>query len=340
MTEVCKFLFEGEKKNDRSIPKKIVFQNQEFSVDSKKKIKKTKAGAVVFFASSDNSEHLVLKMISKKKINLGSVEITNNETIKQEFRDSKFPGCGDKILQMLCSRSSDDDLYYLLLFHGFTMDLDEALSLKALSFEEIRLVMFNISSALLCLSKINMMYGDVKPHNILVDVDPETKTIKNSVLFDFDTSQQSVDNKFMTRSMSDGYVSPALFNRLKQEYMSGRNQNVEFNIADDVWSLGIVLYRMVTRRRSPFSTDGIFAKYTLDMSELPTGRGQERRNLYTDFFQQEVQKLFSESVEAQFGKQDAETLIKAFGGMIVFEESKRASLEDTVEIFKDRTETK
>jgi serine/threonine protein kinase len=76
----------------------------------------------------------------------------------------------------------------------------------------------------------------LKPENILVVLDPETKKINQIKITDFGLSKIIVPNEIMHDSCgTPAYVAPEVLNK------TGYFKEV------DIWSTGVILYTMISR---------------------------------------------------------------------------------------------
>lgn len=95
--------------------------------------------------------------------------------------------------------------------------------------------MFRIAKALDFIKKRNIIHRDLKLENILLDQSFNCK------ISDFGWSCQSIDNKRQTLCGTIDYLSPEV----------SESQLYDFSI--DVWSLGVMIYELVTGGFSPFT---------------------------------------------------------------------------------------
>lgn len=120
------------------------------------------------------------------------------------------------------------------------MELLESLSKyiekkKTLSILEIIHLGIDICSALEYCENLNVVHRDIKTDNIFVDEDGSFK------LGDFGIAKRMALNSFMhTQKGTEMYIAPEVY------------QGAHYNHTVDMYSLGILLYRLINKGRFPF----------------------------------------------------------------------------------------
>ncbi len=97
--------------------------------------------------------------------------------------------------------------------------------------DEIKVIAFNLASALYALHSKYIVHRDIKPKNALVFLDPKTKRLAEVKLSDFGTCKELIGSDNMTETIvgTPRYIAPEI-------YEGGYSHKV------DVWSYGIILY--------------------------------------------------------------------------------------------------
>jgi len=153
------------------------------------------------------------------------------------------------IVKFLGSEENDKNLYFFLELVGGT-DLKAHMLQNRLSCSEIRDIFKQIAEAIYFCHDLNIIHRDLKQSNILVD---DEKRIK---LIDFGLSNYTEEGKLRsTFCGSPAYAAPEML--LGTKY---------FGPEVDIWSLGVVLYTMVTSKL-PFDSVGQLLKGTYDIPE-------------------------------------------------------------------------
>jgi serine/threonine protein kinase len=134
--------------------------------------------------------------------------------------------------------------------------------------ERCRVFGAQVASALDHVHKNNIIYRDLKPENLVLDADGHV------VLTDFGLAKQNMgeNNKTYTFCGTPEYVAP--------EILKGTGHNK----AVDWWSLGILLYEMLTGL-PPFYNENVNEMYELILSApltFPDHVGPDARNLITE----------------------------------------------------------
>jgi serine/threonine protein kinase len=168
------------------------------------------------------------KLYAIKKIDGDS----ENERLKKEIevmKNIKHPN-----IIKLYDVCYQDDSIYLILEYCVKSDFSKFLKKRPLKEKYAQKYLLQISSALRYLFEKNIIHRDLKPHNILVTENNDLK------ISDFGFARYFEKNTLVdTICGSPLYMAP--------EIMKNKN----YNIKSDLWSVGIILYEMLSGK-TPF----------------------------------------------------------------------------------------
>jgi len=189
-------------------------------------------------------KEVAVKILNKKLMDPSDLERSKREgSILQQLNHPN-------IVKFLGSEENNKNLYFFLeLVEG--TDLKTHMLQNKLSFNEIRGIFKQIAEAIYFCHDLNIIHRDVKQSNILVD---DEKQIK---LIDFGLSNYTAEEGKLRSTFcgSPAYAAPEML--LGTKY---------FGPEVDIWSLGVVLYTMVTTKL-PFESVGQLLKGTYDIPE-------------------------------------------------------------------------
>lgn len=138
-------------------------------------------------------------------------------------------------------KGNDDFSWDILIRMEILNDLNDYFANKEGYISDIVKVGIDICNALECCEKANIIHRDIKPENIFVN------KFNNFKLGDFGIAREYSENRAdMSMRGTPYYVAPEVFD--------GKS----YDNTVDIYSLGIVLYRMLNKNRLPFfPVDGI-----------------------------------------------------------------------------------
>ena len=129
-------------------------------------------------------------------------------------------------------------------------NLDKYLEKKKASMEDLLNLWIDMAKALKLVHKKGIIHRDIKPENILVSREGMYK------LADFGIARHlEQGSTIMTRAGSYPYMAPEV------------NAHTEYDHRSDIYSLGIVMYRMFNHNRYPFLPDYPAPFYPNDREE-------------------------------------------------------------------------
>jgi len=176
-----------------------------------------------------NGSTLVLKRIPKNKVN--PEDIKNEVTILQHLQ-------GHCQLYILCYIGFfEDDIYYYILteYLGNYLTLDVVLEKRIKIFNLPKLIS-NLKEGLTQIHDQNIAHSDIKPANIMID--PNTLNIK---YIDFGLSCIGFNCNTDKASGSPIYMAPEILYRIIP-------YNLEILKKSDIWSLGMTIYEIITKK--------------------------------------------------------------------------------------------
>jgi len=186
-------------------------------------------------------QEAAVKILSKRKMECLDMERSKREgSILQKLNHPN-------IVKFLQSEETEKHLYFFLELVGGT-DLKTHIIQTKPSKDELRTIFKQLASAIAFCHQLNIIHRDLKQSNILIDKQNQLK------LIDFGLSNYSEEGKLRsTFCGSPAYAAPEML--LGTKY-SGPEP--------DIWSLGVVLYSMVTSKL-PFESVGQLIKchYTI-----------------------------------------------------------------------------
>jgi serine/threonine protein kinase len=252
-----------------SYPDIVLWNNQEYIVN-RNRFFNTKYGFVNIYDSPIGS--LAIKFIHSKFHKEAYKEIQDNLKLETSLKNGKNKKCNQLFTTLLGFDVINN--YFLLVFKALPYNVYEFLKKHELrSFTMAITLLQDISYALLCLSNMKYVYGDIKPENILVD------TRGHFSLIDFDTLQELKSRKVKNHMYTTGYQS---LDRIKTQQIA---------ISDDIWSLSVVLYQFVTG-----AEDGLWDKetdFTYENYKLAIHNIASRTRHWSKMEQIEIIRLFT-----------------------------------------------
>ncbi|EGT52975.1 hypothetical protein CAEBREN_02684 [Caenorhabditis brenneri] len=205
--------------------------------------------AIVHMAEDRMTESTVAVKIAKsdrRYAKPSEMEIKFMERIKEVTKSNSSSPGSKNIVKLLDDFriKGKEGIHVVMVFEVLCMDLDRLLfesNQQVLTLDRIRKFSKNILEGLLFLhTKCKIMHLDIKPENCLVKVDPHNMDLSDPScnaslkIGDFGTSAWITDN-IKGKTQTCHYRAPEAF--------------LEANVSPlvDVWSVGCVLYEMITR---------------------------------------------------------------------------------------------
>ncbi|GIZ41066.1 hypothetical protein CKM354_000438200 [Cercospora kikuchii] len=128
---------------------------------------------------------------------------------------------------------------------------------------EARLIVEQVLTGVNYMHQENYAHRDLKPANILVAARGPNWVVK---IADFGLSKRVVDDETMFRTVlgTRGYQAPEILSLPP----IGNGEQLSYTDAVDVWSIGVILYVMLTRQM-PFYPNNILAGYVSGTVQFP-----------------------------------------------------------------------
>src|SRR5882724_8273101 len=135
-----------------------------------------------------------------------------------------------------------DSTYFIATEFIDGLTLRESMKSTPLRIEKIIDIAIQVVSALTAAHEVNIIHRDIKPENIMLRRDGYVK------ILDFGlaklTEQRATDTEASTLVNTDAGVVPGTTSYMSPEQARG----LEVDARSDIWSLGVVLYEMVSGR--------------------------------------------------------------------------------------------
>ena len=192
---------------------------------------KNKTTGQIYAAKIINKNELKLfdlELIQQEKNYLSLIKHPNIISLKDYFEDKK----NIYLITECCN--GGDLLSFIEKNHKNNIKISE---------KEVAKIIKKIAECIKYLNFFGIVHRDIKPENILFSEENEIKTIK---IIDLGVCQTLTYGQMATEPIgTNGYISPEIY--LHNEY--------SFKI--DIWSLGVILYLMITEGILPFDNENM-----------------------------------------------------------------------------------
>lgn len=220
------------------------------------------AFGTVFLCASEDSQYYAVKVIKKSVVlRKKMVRKTNAERAIMGTIDHPF------IMKLHNAYQTNSKLYLLMDFvHGGELFYHLA-RFGAFKEDRARLYLAQAATAILHLHKNNIVYRDMKPENILLDVAGNIK------LTDFGLAKiLKIEDAYKTKTLcgTAAYQAPEMI--LRQRY----------SMEVDCWALGVLLYEL-TNASTPFRGSNSLEIRQNVLRETPNFRKNNQSDLTANF---------------------------------------------------------
>jgi len=206
-----------------------------------------------------------------KELNIKGVDKITMESFMSEVTLLESLPYHKNLARYLFHAISDNKLR--LFTTRYAMNLTQSLIQREdryFLFEEIIKFSLDIVRGLEVLHEYNIIHRDLKSDNIFVMLN-QSGSVDSLVIGDFDTAKKISEGIVAKTTIgTPGYMAP--------EILRSRNTN-EYGFAADIWSLGMLMYEMMTLKR-PFSDRNVFALTELTLQGATPILTEQLKNTY------------------------------------------------------------
>ncbi len=209
------------------------------------------AMGVVFQAHDPQIDRMVaLKVLREEKL-------SSDYFVERFFKEAKAIGrLSHPNIVTVYDVGQDHDTIYIAMEYLEGKPLDEAVKGKKLSSQEIVDIGSQLSKALKYAHSKGIIHRDIKPTNIIITSDGQTKITDFGIarIDDPNATKQTLAGEILGTPV---YMSPE---QIMGKTIDGRS---------DLYSLGVFLYLLATRKR-PFSGDNLAVVFKAITQDIPT----------------------------------------------------------------------
>ena len=185
---------------------------------------------------------------------------------------------------------SDNKNFYLITEYCPGGDLYEAAKKETLSEFQVACIIYQILLALNHIHKMKIMHRDLKPENILV-TKIEEDGLYRIKLCDFGTSHLFKDGEKEKSVMgSSYYIAPEVLNK-------------KYNFKCDLWSLGVVMYVLLTKKIPFFGKDDKEVRKSIIKKKF----NPEPIQIFSKYVQDLIADLLEKNVDKRLNAEKALT---------------------------------
>ena len=169
----------------------------------------------------------MIKEISKYKCNI------NIEELKKEIKRKK----NEENIVKINEIKEDNNIFYMIMdLYSFNLENYLKIRDKPLSINEIKEILLQLNKILKKLNEENIIYGNLKLSNILINIDEKNKILIKLCYYDsikfYKKSESSMSDRRINYTNSPEIIKDGKYNNNKS----------------DIWSLGIIIYYMLTKK--------------------------------------------------------------------------------------------
>lgn len=184
----------------------------------------------------ETGEDVAVKLIDKERMK--GVNDTEDQIYMelQSLTDLDQDGCAITLIDWF-----EDHRFYYLITDAFQMNLWQYMNryCNKLTEQMVLDIFFRLVQAVLSCHNNMILHRDLKPENVLINAD-KNGIVTDLKLCDFGASCQVGIKSGMLHIGTLGYQPPEYLNGIENQHDHDHNDKF------DVWSLGIVLYNLIT----------------------------------------------------------------------------------------------
>ncbi len=271
--DLCAEFLYDEKEEEEDFPCTIVLNKREYKLNKNRALVKNPRGVVKFYGE------LAVKFITKKFVGVAEKELIANiklhkSKVSMEFLEPVFYAATNKKFFIHVTNAMSCDVHDILKSRGQ----------KAPVYNDVLLLIQCVAKALFVLDSLKLVHNDIKLENIVWD-----SKLNVYKLIDFDTLFETG----IKVTTGCGTVGCKSLQKLQCQ---------ELTLADDIWSLSIVIYEVITAYASMWLTIDDFTEKNKKtaIKRMQTGMQGWNKNqmetimtLFTKMNEYEVEKRIS-----------------------------------------------
>ncbi len=186
--------------------------------------------SIVYKAKNNKTgEYVAIKEIQKDKFKINIKNINKLREKMKTIISNNFIKIRDII--------DTKNIFYIIMdFCSFDLNKYLQNNDKPLSIIEIKTFFFQINNSLKILNDENIIHGNIKPSNILIDLDNNNNIAIKLSYIDSNALMEKLDNSLSLKNQSFLTIPPEI---LRGEMVNKKS---------DIWSLGIIMYYMLFKQ--------------------------------------------------------------------------------------------
>lgn len=174
----------------------------------------------------ETNETKFVKIYNRNNLDSTSLSVFETQIEKEKNLNIKNLAIYEKVII--------NDIYVILVIRKYENTLTELINEKEVSEDDINVIIMKIMKIIKELHDNGITYNNIKPNNILFDVENELYLVDNLILL---LNKKEINNQYEEDKIC--YLSPEILN------------NEEIDMKSDLWNIGVLIYILVTKR-NPF----------------------------------------------------------------------------------------